>query len=43
MFAQRFFESIRGAIDCLIGVMASSTLIYVLEIIIFMKTAAGGI
>ncbi len=34
-FGQRFFEAVRGALDCIIGVLSCSLLIYILEIILF--------
>ncbi len=34
-YGQRFFEAVRGALDCVIGILASSLLIYMIEIILF--------
>jgi stage III sporulation protein AE len=33
-FGERFFSSVKGAIDCLIAVLTSSLMIFILEIII---------
>lgn len=38
VFGERFFSSVRGAVDCLIAVLASSSLVYILEIIILTAT-----
>ncbi len=38
LFGERFFSSVRGAVDCLIAVLASSILVYILEIIILAVT-----
>ena len=40
-FGQSFFEAFRGAIDSLIAVLASSTVIYIMQIVVFMKSTAG--
>ncbi len=34
-FGQRFFEAVRSAIDCIIGILSCSLLVYLLEIILF--------
>lgn len=39
---QRFFEAARGAVDCLVAIVATSLLLYVLELAIFM-TAVGSV
>ncbi|MBQ3015380.1 MAG: hypothetical protein IJD79_01215 [Clostridia bacterium] len=38
VFGERFFSSVRGAVDCLIAVLTSSSLVYILEIIILAAT-----
>lgn len=40
-FGQSFFEAYRGALDALIAVLTSSTVIYVMQIVIFTKSVAG--
>jgi stage III sporulation protein AE len=40
-YAERFFTSLRGAIDTVIAVLASSVMVYVLQIIVFMKSFEG--
>ena len=40
-FGERFFTSLRSAIDTVVAILASSLLIYVLEIIIVTKTLGG--
>ena len=41
-FGQRFFESLKGSIDCMVGIVASSLLVYVLNVIVFMSVTPGG-
>ncbi len=40
-YGQKFFESVRGALDCIIGILSFSLLIYILEITLFMKLIGG--
>jgi stage III sporulation protein AE len=40
-FAKRFFEAIRGALDCVIAVMASSLVLYIANITVFVTVARG--
>ena len=42
-FGQSFFESFRGAIDALIATLTSSTVIYVMQIVVFMKVSSGAL
>jgi len=42
-FAERFFTSVRGALDTLIAVLVSSSLIYLLEIVIVTASVRGAI
>ena len=42
-FGQSFFESFRGAIDALIATLTSSTVIYVMQIVVFMKVTSGAL
>lgn len=40
-FGRSFLEALRGALDTLIAVLASSLIIYILQIVIFMKATVG--
>ena len=40
-YAERFFTSLRGAVDTVTAVLASAIMVYVLEIVIFMKSFQG--
>ncbi len=40
-FGGKFFESVRGAVDCLIAPFASSLIIYILELMIFSVTVSS--
>ena len=37
-FAERFLESLRSSLDCILGVLCSSLIIFILEVVVFMKT-----
>ena len=42
VFGQRFFESVRCAVDCVIGVGASALTVYILNVAVFMSIVSGG-
>ena len=41
-FAERFLESLRSALDCVLTVLCSALIIFILEVVIFMKTGVPG-